>query len=56
MDKGRVVAYCGDGIGKTSAALGNGIKAAEQKYLNAKENIENFFAILLSIIIKKLLS
>lgn len=28
MDKGRVVAYCGDGIGKTSAALGNGIKAA----------------------------
>ncbi len=28
MDKGRVVAYCGKGIGKTSAALGNGIKAA----------------------------
>ena len=28
MKKGAVVAYCGTGIGKTSAALGNGIKAA----------------------------
>ena len=28
MDKGSVVAYCGTGVGKTSAALGNGIKAA----------------------------
>ena len=28
MDKGRVMAYCGNGMGKTSAALGNGIKAA----------------------------
>lgn len=28
MDKGQIIAYCGDGIGKTSAALGNGIKAA----------------------------
>ena len=28
MDKGKVIAYCGTGIGKTSAALGNGIKAA----------------------------
>ena len=28
MDKGSIVAYCGKGVGKTSAALGNGIKAA----------------------------
>lgn len=28
MDKGSIVAYCGNGVGKTSAALGNGIKAA----------------------------
>ena len=28
MDKGSIVAYCGTGVGKTSAALGNGIKAA----------------------------
>lgn len=28
MNKGRIVAYTGNGIGKTSAALGNGIKAA----------------------------
>jgi cob(I)alamin adenosyltransferase len=28
MEKGSVVAYCGTGVGKTSAALGNGMKAA----------------------------
>lgn len=28
MDKGSIVAYCGNGVGKTSAALGNGIKVA----------------------------
>ncbi len=28
MEQGRIIAYCGKGIGKTSAALGTGIKAA----------------------------
>lgn len=30
MDKGKIIAYSGTGIGKTSAALGYGIKAAGQ--------------------------
>ncbi len=28
MDNGKIIAYCGKGIGKTSAAVGTGIKAA----------------------------
>ena len=28
MNDGKIIAYCGKGIGKTSAALGTGIKAA----------------------------
>ena len=28
MSEGKIIAYCGRGIGKTSAALGNSIKAA----------------------------
>ena len=28
MEQGKIIAYCGKGIGKTSAALGCGIKAA----------------------------